>query len=230
MLGTSDWSGNMTRGMRLLAREARLTDEVAGSADSFEWVDFAPFFEDHGDRTLFTLPELAKRIDLSEERLQHLLNAGKLDGTWTEGQWLVTPAAVADSQAPAWARDLEVKPEPFTPRPRYSSAGDCLFFYFREDKSWADRVDELLTVYRAFDSKQVVGFKLKNVELLKERLGPFLIQFETREVSIHLLFTHMLRWKLKGAEVPHTTVALTRKYAEAIEAVGELTARLPALT
>ena len=49
-----------------------------------------------------------------------------------------------------WARDLEVKPKPFTPRPRYSSAGDCLFFYFREDKSWADGVDELLTVYRAF--------------------------------------------------------------------------------
>ena len=207
-----------------------MTDEVAGSADSFEWGDSAPSFEDHGDRTLYTLPELAKHVDLSEGRLQHLLDEGKLAGTWTEGQWLVAPAAVADAQAPAWSRDLDVQPQAFTPRPRYSSSGDCLFFYFREDKSWADRVDELLTVYRAFDSRQVVGFKLKNVELLKERLGPFLVQFETKEVSIHLLFTHMLRWKLKEVAGPHTTVALTRKYAEAIEAVGEMTAWLPVLT
>jgi len=207
-----------------------LIDEVAGSADSFEWGDSAPSFEDHGDRTLHTLPELAKRVDLSEEQLQHLLDEGKLDGTWTEGQWLVAPAAVADAQASTWSRNLDLQPEAFTPRPRYSSTGDCLFFYFREDKSWADRVDELLTVYRAFESREVVGFKLKNVALLKKHLGTFLVEFETKEVSIYLLFTRMLQWKLEGVTSPDTTAALMSKYAEAIEAVGPMTARLPVLT
>lgn len=207
-----------------------MTDEVTNSPDSFEWCDASPSFEDHGDRTLFTLPELAKRVDFSEEKLKALLEGKEIEGTWTEGEWFASPAAVSDFKEAGWSKGLDLQTEPFTPRPRYSSAGDCLFFYFRDDESWADRVDELLTVYRAFESRQVVGFKLKNVELLKKHLGSFLVEFETKEVSIHLLFTRMLRWKLEEVRGPDTTVALTRKYAEAIEAVGDMTARLPVLT
>lgn len=207
-----------------------MTDEVTDSADSFEWCDAAPSFVDHGDQTLFTLPELAKRVDISEEELKILLEKGEIEGTRTEGEWLASPAAVADFNQPGWSRGLDLQTEPFTPRPRYSSAGDCLFFYFRDDESWADRVDEILTVYRAFESRQVVGFKLKNVALLKKHLGTFLVEFETKEVSIYLLFTRMLQWKLEEVTGPDTTAALMSKYAEAIEAVGPMTARLPVLT
>ena len=44
----------------------------------------------------------------------------------------------------------------FEPRPFYSPDGDFLTFYFREDDHYAERVDELLTVYLSMDTQELV--------------------------------------------------------------------------
>ena len=209
-----------------------MTDEAARPhpSESFEWRDASPQPWDCGERTLLPLSELSRRVDIPADELGRLLEQGEIEGVWTGDQWLVTAAAYADHATAGWSGGLELRVKPFRPRPRHSPAGDCLFFYFREDESWADRVDELLTVYRAFATDRVVGFKLKNVSLLKEQLGTFLVEFETKEVSIYLLFTRMLQWKLQEVRSPDSTAELVRKYAEAIEAAGPTTARLPVLT
>lgn len=208
-----------------------MTDEAARPDPSdFEWSDASPQPWDCGEHTLLPLGELSRRVDVPADQLGRLLTAGQVEGVWTGTEWLATQSAYSDHARAGWSKSLPLAVRPFCPRPRHSPAGDCLFFYFREDESWGDRVDELLTVYRTFDTRRVVGFKLKNVSLLKERLGTFLVEFETKEVSIYLLFTRMLQWKLEEVRSPDSTAELVRKYAEAIEAVGPTTARLPVLT
>lgn len=230
----SDWRGTMDGVMRPVVRSRggqELTDEARfePGADSFEWSDGTPTTSDRGAHTYLSLPDLSRQVGRPEAELERLLETGAIDGVWTGTEWLATPATVSQNEEAGWARRRGVDAAPFQARPRYSAAGDCLFFYFHEDESWADRVDEILTVYRSFETKRVVGFKLKNVSLLKERLGAFLVEFETREVQIYLLFKRMLRWKLRDIASPDTTVELVRKYAEAMEAAGPTRARLPVL-
>ena len=51
-------------------------------------------------------------------------------------------------------------------RPWYSAVGDCVFCYFSDDPSYAERSTEYLTVFKAFANDEPVGFKVKNVRHL----------------------------------------------------------------
>jgi hypothetical protein len=48
----------------------------------------------------------------------------------------------------------------------YSACGDCVFAYFSAAPSYAARVNEDLTVFRAFDGQQPVGCKVKNIRAI----------------------------------------------------------------
>ena len=54
----------------------------------------------------------------------------------------------------------------FTPKPWYNSAGDFVEFHFNDQEYHAERIDSFLTIYRSFESKEVVGFKLVSVKAI----------------------------------------------------------------
>jgi hypothetical protein len=74
----------------------------------------------------------------------------------------------------------------FEPRPVYSPDGDFLTFYFRNDEAYAERVDEVLTVYRAIESRELVGCKIKGVRRLVENLRNFGVSIAPDDGSIRL--------------------------------------------
>ncbi len=74
----------------------------------------------------------------------------------------------------------------FEPRPFYSPEGDFLVFYFREDEAFAERVDELLTVYRSMELREFVGCKIKGVRHLVETLRNFGVSIEPEDHSLRL--------------------------------------------
>ena len=76
----------------------------------------------------------------------------------------------------------------FEPRPYYSPDGDFLTFFFREDDHYAERVDDLLTVYHSMENHEPVGYKIKGVRLIFETLGEFGVEVEGGEVSMGFLF------------------------------------------
>lgn len=76
----------------------------------------------------------------------------------------------------------------FAPRPVYSAAGDCLFLYFDEAESYGDRVDGLLTVYRALDGDQIVGCQIKGITAILKKFGEFGLKLTTKSVDLALLF------------------------------------------
>jgi len=65
------------------------------------------------------------------------------------------------------------KPRGFRSRPFISRDGDFLTYYFEDADHFAERVDDILTVYRSMDGNRFVGFKLKGVAHLLETVGDF---------------------------------------------------------
>jgi hypothetical protein len=63
------------------------------------------------------------------------------------------------------------RPKGFRCKPFYSKEGDFLTYYFKGVDHYAERIDEILTVYRATEGNQFVGFKLKGVAHLLKTLG-----------------------------------------------------------
>jgi len=76
----------------------------------------------------------------------------------------------------------------FEPRPFYSPDGDFLTFYFREDDHYAERVDELLTVYLSMDTQELVGCKVKGVRRILDTLGKLGVLVDDGEVKMSFLF------------------------------------------
>lgn len=67
--------------------------------------------------------------------------------------------------------DLDDAPK--RPACHYSAAGDCLYIHWDEAESYAERLDGVLTVYRAFDTDKVVGLQIKSVSKLAEKCDQF---------------------------------------------------------
>jgi hypothetical protein len=72
--------------------------------------------------------------------------------------------------------------------PHYFRDGDHVTFYVRDDLAFAERVDDLLTVYISEESKELVGCKIKGVRRILETLGHFCVMVEDESVRLGLLF------------------------------------------
>src|SRR5438105_3692887 len=64
----------------------------------------------------------------------------------------------------------DLSPAPFKKKAWHSQRGDCMFFYLSDQRAYANRVNGDLTEYRAIDSDQLVGCKVKNFEELLSTL------------------------------------------------------------
>ena len=49
--------------------------------------------------------------------------------------------------------------------------GDCLSFYAEDVDSYAERVDNLLTVFRSMRTEKLIGFEIKGVQHIVKTLG-----------------------------------------------------------
>jgi hypothetical protein len=66
---------------------------------------------------------------------------------------------------------LSRKPAGFRSHPYYSKEGDFLTYFFEGVDHFAERVDDVLTVFQAMDDERVIGFKLKGLAHLWRVLG-----------------------------------------------------------
>lgn len=82
---------------------------------------------------------------------------------------------------------INVEELSFKAKPYYSKAGDCLIFYFEEAESYAERVDGLVTVYRAIEDDRLVGCQIKEVTPQLKRFGSCKLQIEDRGIKLSIL-------------------------------------------
>jgi hypothetical protein len=64
-------------------------------------------------------------------------------------------------------------PARFRPHPFYSEEGDFLTYFFEGVDHYADRMDDMLTVYVSMTDDHIVGFKLKGIANLWRTLGDY---------------------------------------------------------
>src|SRR5437868_4269436 len=76
----------------------------------------------------------------------------------------------------------------FRPRPHFFRDGDYVTYFFREDRAYEQRIDELLTVYRSVKTDELVGCKVKGVRRILSTLGNFGIKVEDGNVTMSMLF------------------------------------------
>lgn len=116
-------------------------------------------------------------------------------------------------------------PEPFKPVSYYDSDGDCIEFFFSDDDYYAERVDELLTVYYSRQSGKIIGSLIKGVRKLYQnvisRYPGFSIEVQDGKIRL----AHLFRARLWSEEKPSKIVVRTYQklvaFADQYEAEAE---------
>lgn len=67
----------------------------------------------------------------------------------------------------------------------YSHQGDLVIYYFRNAASYAQRVDELLTVFRSFETNELVGCKIKGIQNILRTAGTFGVNADHGQVELN---------------------------------------------
>ena len=75
--------------------------------------------------------------------------------------------------------------EKFQVRPVFDFDDDSLSILLKNDDHFSERIDDLLTVYRSFETKQVIGFELKRIIKELKRLEDK-IEFNISASKIHV--------------------------------------------
>ena len=86
--------------------------------------------------------------------------------------------------------------EPFQPRADYDRDGDCIEFIFRPDPFYAERVDDLVTVYYSQETGEVIGSLIKGVSSFCQRMlqsnPSFRIVVQDGKVKVeHIFLAHL---------------------------------------
>ena len=111
--------------------------------------------------------------------------------------------------------------EQFHPIATYDPDGDCVEFLAKPDPFYAERVDELVTVYYSQDTGEVIGSLIKGVsafcrEFSKRNPG-FHLVIEDGPVRLEHLFLAQLWASAHGRQEIRTLT-----YRKLIEVAGEL--------
>jgi len=87
--------------------------------------------------------------------------------------------------------EIVEKAEPFKPEADYDPDGNCIEFIVKPDDFYAERVDDLLTVYYSEETKDIIGCLIKGVSAfckrLVEKLPGFAFEIEDGRVRLGLL-------------------------------------------
>jgi len=76
----------------------------------------------------------------------------------------------------------------FNPVPHYFPRGDFVTYFFHSDRCHAQRVDDLLTVYLANGTDELVGCKVKGVKHILNSAGDFGVTIGEGTVKLGLFF------------------------------------------
>jgi len=112
-----------------------------------------------------------------------------------------------------YLKQLEATDPPrFTaPQVYYGAKEDSLLFYFRNDESYAHRLNDLVTLFLSFDGDALVGCQIKGVRRKLKTGGNFSIAIKKQgEVELGLFF-HLLAYETPEPEPRNRLVELGQK-------------------
>lgn len=83
---------------------------------------------------------------------------------------------------------------PFTPSAYYGTEEDSLTFYFRDDESYAQRYNKLVTLFKSLQTGELVGCQIKGLRSIIEGGGHFSAALRVGKIDLGLFF-HLLAYE-----------------------------------
>lgn len=101
------------------------------------------------------------------------------------------------------------------PKPWYNPDGDCIIYQMIDEAVVADRIDELLTIYRSATTNKAIGYEIKGVRAIIQLFGLVGISVECERSKQELLSVSALL--LAAYEKGPKTIGRRNGYADAFE-------------
>ena len=99
---------------------------------------------------------------------------------------------MTDEEFAKLVQDKASNATPFEPTALYDEEGDCIEFLAKSDAFYAKRIDNLVTVYLAEGSNEIIGSLIKGVsEVLRQYPGLKIDIHNGRILLSHLLCAHI---------------------------------------
>lgn len=112
-------------------------------------------------------------------------------------------------------KDLEKqRPADFVKKPFYDPVDDSITLFFADDEACREKVDRFLSVYRSFQTKQVVGCHLKDVRKILSKVEALNIGIKTSSITFGMLLLSV-PWVAEGEPIR----VESRRYREVVEPV-----------
>ena len=104
----------------------------------------------------------------------------------------------------------------FRPEPWYNPYGDYIIYQMEDEAVVADRVDELLTVYRSAIDNRPIGYQIKGVHAILSRFGldAITVESHSEQGSVKSISVSMLL--LAAYESKPATIGRRTGYADAM--------------
>jgi len=104
--------------------------------------------------------------------------------------------AISNDEFARKMMDLASSAGPFAPTATYDPDGDCIEFLAKPDSFYAERIDDLVTVYYSHENNEIMGSLIKGIsrfcEELLERSAGVKIRILDGRVSLeHLFMAHL---------------------------------------
>lgn len=112
----------------------------------------------------------------------------------------------------------------FHAEPSYNKAGDCLTYFFVDSAYYADRVDDVLTVYRSFDGDAIVGFQIKGVSALVRQFETFGYEYDQDGLRLSFL---CYASSVAADDFAYAPSQRQQAYRDILQQVADTRVRLP---
>jgi hypothetical protein len=103
------------------------------------------------------------------------------------------------------------------PEPWYNPDGDCIIYQVSDDAVVADRIDEVLTIYRSALDDRPIGYQIKGVLALAKMFGWDGVLVECKKDHGELKEVSLFALLLAAYEHGPKTIRRRKAYANAFE-------------
>lgn len=135
--------------------------------------------------------------------------------------------AMSNREFGKFVMGLEKSAEAFRPGAVYYPDGDCIEFLMKPDSFYAERIDDMVTVYYSQETKKIIGSLIKGVTEFYEKIlktwPGFAIEIRDGRVRLaHLFRAHLWSEPLASNAVIVQVYEKLLEDAESIEAEVEV--------
>lgn len=109
----------------------------------------------------------------------------------------------------------------FRAEPWYNPDGDCLIYQIADEAFVAERVDDLLTVYRSMFNRRTIGFQIKGVRAILNKFGYDGLAVRSEEDAGSVKAISIMALLLAAYEDGPHTLGRRKAYASAMECPTE---------